>query len=473
MELLDAVGALALTLAGLATVVTIILETLHRVFGIRRRNLARIMNRLVAETIFTTYKDDTGAQKQGFRIGGTIVEAETIWNFVRTTINNPSVAVPAIPTGERVGSAGGDLPATRRDRFLLLIAKVMSWFKHERSLSLLRKRGDAAGVRKPVSNEDWLKRLAELETVNLKSGVYDKVSAEHVLRRLMEIDSIAEAARAAPVAIEQELNRLVRKFEEYSSAVSADFKRRSQTYSVVIGIVLAFVANVDGLRIFNTFVKNPQVAQSVLKLESELRTADINATAELKRIQDLHARTDEQIAKLRAKIPKGDLSEAGESEKRKIEAEIAEIEKARATEFDPKKITEAVNRANAQLASLSGIGVPVGSAYFPHCEFSVTDTPNDGTPCIRTAGEMGWTGYLRWIVSVLVTGMLIGLGAPFWFDVAKRVAEVRAMFGGKGSSEARLSGKDANADPDRRKDIVKSVMRDAGVHTPDETGAVG
>jgi len=51
MDLLDAVAALALTLAGLATIATIviiILETCYRVFGIRRPVSARIMKQLVS-----------------------------------------------------------------------------------------------------------------------------------------------------------------------------------------------------------------------------------------------------------------------------------------------------------------------------------------------------------------------------------------------------------------------------------------
>ena len=31
----------------------------------------------------------------------------------------------------------------------------------------------------------------------------------------------------------------------------------------------------------------------------------------------------------------------------------------------------------------------------------------------------------------MITGLLIGLGAPFWFDLAKKLAQIRNMFKGR------------------------------------------
>jgi hypothetical protein len=57
--------------------------------------------------------------------------------------------------------------------------------------------------------------------------------------------------------------------------------------------------------------------------------------------------------------------------------------------------------------------------------------------------------------------LLIGLGAPFWFDVAKRLAAVRTMFGGTPSDEMLYGGQETKGDPKTRRTIVSEVVTDA------------
>ena len=78
-----------------------------------------------------------------------------------------------------------------------------------------------------------------------------------------------------------------------------------------------------------------------------------------------------------------------------------------------------------------------------------------------------WGVVLRALVPILGTGILIGLGAPFWFDVARRLAEVRSFFGGKGGGEAAYSGESARS-PDGIKtkarktdELIERVVREA------------
>ena len=111
----------------------------------------------------------------------------------------------------------------------------------------------------------------------------------------------------------------------------------------------------------------------------------------------------------------------------------------------------------------------MGAAYFPHCRFAYLN-PDGCTGAEAGARGVSW---LKWLLSALLTGALIGLGAPFWFDVAKRLAEVRAMFGGKSSAETRLSGNEANADPDKRRKIVAQVLADMVPETAPPARGVG
>ena len=71
-------------------------------------------------------------------------------------------------------------------------------------------------------------------------------------------------------------------------------------------------------------------------------------------------------------------------------------------------------------------------------------------------------GFILWFLVALGTGVLIGLGAPFWFDVAKRLSQIRkGIQSASASTEYRLSGSDANGNYERRKEIVNNVLSDA------------
>jgi len=64
-------------------------------------------------------------------------------------------------------------------------------------------------------------------------------------------------------------------------------------------------------------------------------------------------------------------------------------------------------------------------------------------------------------MKVIITGILIGLGAPFWFDVAKRLSQIRrGLKNPNSSAEDRLAARDANGDADERKKIVEDVVSD-------------
>jgi len=57
--------------------------------------------------------------------------------------------------------------------------------------------------------------------------------------------------------------------------------------------------------------------------------------------------------------------------------------------------------------------------------------------------------------------LLIGLGAPFWFDVAKRLARVRSGVRNAASTEVRMAANNADGDETKRQEIVNNVVTDA------------
>ena len=124
-------------------------------------------------------------------------------------------------------------------------------------------------------------------------------------------------------------------------------------------------------------------------------------------------------------------------------------------------------------------GLPIGYAAFPFCvgaisrlddrcleaeaklqkvpisslNYAPKDTPQVGEAIDRLFKSDRW---LIWIVSVLAAGGFIGLGAPFWFRVFRRIAglvpiaaSVRGALGGAESQQSRAAdGKEVLRHPD-------------------------
>ena len=414
MELLDAALAFALTLAALATVVTVIMETVLRSLLMRKKNLAELIRLLNDELP----KGPLGLDEQ------------ERWSFFKKVIENPAEGLSA-----RIPS---ELP-------------------------------EGKTAEQAIGEVDWL---------GLRRGVYDKVSMEHVLRRLAELGKVEKMAKSAADELRNELYRLAGKFEEFGSSVSASFKRRAQVWSIVFGVVLAVVVNVDGLRIFEAYLAKPDLAHTVIARENQFLESYETAEQRKRDIFEQQQTVDEAKASLdKARAEHGDES----SQARAAAATLGSEEAKLADLTRPEEIRRIALDAQQQVKEIVALGVPIGNEYFPHCRFFKDDQLL--TTCAGPLWPGGvdpelWSERFRflghivlWLVPVLVTGLLIGLGAPFWFDVAKRLAQVREMFNGMPSGSSRLAARDANGDPNQRAVIVNRVVTDAAGKT--FTGTTG
>ena len=405
MELLDAALAFALTLAALATVVTVIMEIVLRSVLMRKRNLIHMMRLLNDE----------------LPRGPLDLDEQERWAFFRTVIENPAEGLSA------------RIPATLPD-------------------------GKTA--KQAIEEIGWL---------GLRSGVYDKVSMEHVLRRLAEITKIAAMAKDAAQMLKTELYRFAGKFEEFGSSVSASFKRRSQIWSIIFGVLLAIVVNVDGMRIFEAYLAKPDLARTVIAREDQF----LSAYEQAERRKQAIFKQQEVVRDARSTLDKvreehGDSSPQSQS----AAAELALAQTRLADLTEPEEIRRLALDAQQQVKEIVALGVPIGNEYFPHCRLfrDVQLLTTCAGPLWPDGAE--WSGRFRfighvlvWLVPVVITGLLIGLGAPFWFDVAKRLAQVREMFNGTGSDSTRLAARDADGDPGKRAAIVDRVVADAAGET--------
>lgn len=202
------------------------------------------------------------------------------------------------------------------------------------------------------------------------------------------------AATPAPSPNQTLLDDLAAQYDAYGQAATTYFKDRAHFLSLIVGIVLAFGGNIHSGRIFDAFVKNPDLAA---KMEAQASII---------------------VAAVESKDPGADKS---------VGQNLADVHNT--------------------LKGYQDMGLPVGWSYYPNCfgdagadprcakVLSVKNNAPAGDLCLpssiwQTAKNDG-LAFLQWLVVVLITGLLIGLGGPFWYDLAVKLSAVAALLNGK------------------------------------------
>lgn len=156
---------------------------------------------------------------------------------------------------------------------------------------------------------------------------------------------------------------LAKWFDEYMERVSGWYKRKSQTINLVLGLVLAMMLNVDSLDIFNSLSTDPALRAAAV----EVATSYVND-------QSPPVQTTQPVTGTQ-EVP--DLNE-------------------------PIKKTLELERALAQL------NLPL--SWAPADEKIPVDL----------------TGWFYKITGLLITALLVSLGAPFWFDLLTQFVSLRS-----------------------------------------------
>lgn len=252
----------------------------------------------------------------------------------------------------------------------------------------------------------------------------EKLTTEEFIRRLARSRTGREIYQQTAGRVNRLIDSLCLRYKELSEAMSEYIKNSSSILSMAIGIILAFTINLEAYRLFNFYIENPDVARNV---------AD-NAAAYADAYAEAQQRLDDALAAL-------DRPETG-----RVEA-IAEVREEIAA------IQDRLESAPANVFALTAEGIPIGLDYFPFCRFRDTIT-TDGKvayPCkdvesrFRLFSPKGpatdlWPDYLMWIIKVIITGVLIGLGGPFWYDAVRGLARATQILRGRAAPQKAPAG---------------------------------
>ena len=185
-----------------------------------------------------------------------------------------------------------------------------------------------------------------------------------------------------------------KKVEEWYNSVmeraTGWYKRSTQYILVGVGFTIAVVLNADTLAIYERLENNPEVAERIASIAENLSTKDTITVDNAVLAIDQVGGPDTAAASITIDTLALDPTDSEEDRQAKLNYN------ARARE-----LTTMVNRINTYRSPL-GMG-------WKNVNFNNMDALAIGTKIL------GW----------LVTALAISLGAPFWFDILKKVVNLR------------------------------------------------
>ncbi|MEE4190084.1 MAG: hypothetical protein V2I66_00815 [Halieaceae bacterium] len=386
MELLDAAIALVVTLAALATSVTVLMEIWIRIFGLKSQTQVELFQRIFDNAVAGKFSGNPEKN-----------------DFLSKVLLNPL-------------------------------------FRDRKSASIPEP--------KPGAWAPFWGRKSQ--------GIYEWVSDEHVYRQLLKMPGVAADSKGALVA---KLKTFSRRYNELCAAASVEFKENRRVWSIRGGILLAFIFNVDAVRIYNEYLKRPELAASIAARADQLEQTAVDVQRRLDDVRDGKNKDKEDINAIKARIDE-------------LQGSMAELETsgvALGWRFPPHCLF--FENSGAQSIETSGQPAPKANEQKP--EESKTDGEEPSTSGAGKAGQScsvpvpAKTGLAFWLgsfASILATGILIGLGAPFWFDVARRLAQVRNFLGNRGGTDTAYNGETAGAGDQNKsksqknKDLINRVV---------------
>ncbi len=206
--------------------------------------------------------------------------------------------------------------------------------------------------------------------------------------------AIAAEGEARVIAI---VNDLAQKYERFAQGARSFLAEWSAVFSVVLSIGLAFALNIDAVVVFRSFIQDAKLTAAVNERFGAFAQEMRAANASLERAQ------------------------AGSG-----------LDSAQNVEEIKKRLDE----MRTQVTDLKEIGLPIGYENFPGCTRRNGAVPIDVGDCAKVPkdGKGAWSGirynaseqtpqFLFWMFCVTLGGLLIGLGAPFWFDLAQGLSK--------------------------------------------------
>ncbi|TQV87074.1 hypothetical protein [Aliikangiella coralliicola] len=255
------------------------------------------------------------------------------------------------------------------------------------------------------------------QATGLKKWVYNRVNAKEIksLTTLEFIERLAETPAGKELLnetrqrgrkyLETFLEDLASKYEDFGENAREYFARRARLFSVMTAILVAFVLNVNAIHLFQTFLMDKELRQEMIsKGESVAKQLDKQLESQRRELNRTE-NTEEKVI------------DASESDQSKPAPPT--------TEDEAEKIRENFVQLRSLKASINSSGIPIGSETRPWnlSEWQDIEKSQSGLGIFWAKSSMVFV----WLISVFLTGILIGLGGPFWFDIFRKLTALTSV----------------------------------------------
>ena len=208
----------------------------------------------------------------------------------------------------------------------------------------------------------------------IKAEGHADMSTEEILERLKRSDLGQDLLTKLGDKAQAVFDEMGKRYDVIGKKASESFRVASKKWTIFVAIAVALILNVDSIYIANTYINNEQSRQVIIA-QNEAFIEDYNTLSKT----------------------------------------LAE-EEAQET-FTREELEQAFHESRDQIESVQNAGFPIGWSYFPHSYFqgergSSTDFQERNT-------AVGW---FSWVLGIILTVVLAGMGGPFWYDVVSGVS---------------------------------------------------
>lgn len=215
------------------------------------------------------------------------------------------------------------------------------------------------------------------------------LSTEDLFKRLASTNFGKKIKKKTEAKIDEIVDSLSHSYDEIGAATSDLFKRKAQITSLLVGIVVAFVFNANAIQIYKSYLFNPQArAATVVRVDAAL----------------------ENFTKMTENMKESDTTTSTGN------TTSTDNQKGYETQNE---LVEDVNIIREEIKNLKDMSFPIGYT-------------SDKAPLKWPKDSLfkSWFNFVIWVLEVFGTGLLIGLGGPFWFNVVRKLSNVLQVIRG-------------------------------------------
>lgn len=218
------------------------------------------------------------------------------------------------------------------------------------------------------------------------------IPVEVFTQKLADSKVLGEADKVANEVVQD----IAQKYEAFGNEISSYFESRARVFSVLIAFAVAWMFYVHPYKLAVTYFKNPELAQMIADRAPELRERYDELTAAV------------EAAKTVSQSP----------------------ETTRQLEEAIENLKDAVASANKEAGELRAVGAPVGWGELAACGNNNAATAATSESCSFDLYVIGFpVPTLKNAFWLLVGGLMVGLGAPFWAQAVSSLTASRDISG--------------------------------------------